>query len=149
MQKTGTALAKASAFEIDAAEPMFVGTTREALVGSNEKLMGRGSTVTFESCKDFDFVIETVDSGVLVGANGQVMGTTKVSVSEESGRATVWAVVGPWDGAIALIGGMQGWEKRMKRHAAAQKGLEEHFGPNWRELRWAPVSKSVKRPRWG
>ena len=52
-------------------------------------------------------------------------------------------------GAIALIGGMQGWEKRMKRQAAAQKGLEEHFGPNWHELRWAPVSKSVKRPRWG
>ena len=268
MQNTGTALAKASAFEIDAAESMFVDTTKEALVGSNEKVMECRSTLTFEACKNFDFVIEAVDSGVLVGANGQAMGTTKVSVNEESGRATVWAVVASWaeapampsaravektaarvrvqrarchvledmdlvalvlshveldpksfvglgrvsklwraacrldtslllkaacseqfltkrvfqgmfgltsteadalphgkrayrtghmcmfagdaiHRAIALIGGMQGWEKRMKRQAAAQKGLEERLGPNWRQLCWAPASKGVKRPRWG
>ena len=52
-------------------------------------------------------------------------------------------------GAIALVGGVEGWEERMKRQAAAQKGLEERLGPNWRELRWAPASKGVKRPRWG
>ena len=102
MQKTGTVNAGAAAFEIDATESMVVDTTKEALVASNEKVMGCGSTVTFESCKDFDFVIEAVDSGVLVGANGQALGTTKVSVNEESDRATVWAVVASWGEAPAM-----------------------------------------------